>query len=155
MLLKLGDKNVLASNIIRKLGGGKLSIAETDGRLVLCKTLNSNSPGMKLRWKKRVRKMVVTEYNYWLNKLMTELKTSTEKRKQNNIGKHIAQMGLGTSVHMTLNNAMSSVRTITHTDSCIPMLLKTSIRRIKAGLIANTTVMREMYGARWHAYDFA
>ena len=113
-----------------------------------------NTPSKRLRWKHNLKLKQKTEYNSWLNNLQTKLYNDVQTRSQYNLEKHVKNLGTGTSYFMSLKPSRGSIRTITHIQSPMPAKFKIPIRRVKAGHISHTLVLKHMLDQNWHKKDF-
>jgi hypothetical protein len=152
MAVKQGENTTLFKNIMKKLGGGKLTPAERLYKLNLCKTLNSGLAHAKSQWKLRIQKFQRKEYNTWIHDLHLNLCKDVNKRQSQSIQKHVLNLGIGTAYLMSLN--MGSHLTITHVNSKLQASLKLAIRKLKAGMINHLLIMKHMYDGKWHKTDF-
>ena len=152
MAVKQGENTTLFKNIMKKLGGGKLTPAKRLYKLNLCKTLNSGLAHAKSQWKLRIQKFQRKEYNTWIHDLHLNLCKDVNKRQSQSIQKHVLNLGIGTAYPMSLN--MGSHLTITHVNRKLQAILKLAIRKLKAGMINHLLIMKHMYDGKWHKTDF-
>ena len=154
MMTKLGDDNVLATNILRKLGGGKLNAAEKKARISLCTSMNSTKSSIKNRWKNKLRSVSKVMYKDWVNKLRKDCVKEVTARRDQSIELHLKNNGLGTAYLMSLADQSGPIRTITHLSSSVPAKYKMVIRRLKAGMIPHLLVLQHMFDSAWHKRSF-
>jgi hypothetical protein len=148
------DKNILVGHFTRRMGEGNVTARDREKRLQFCKALNTDNLYVRHRWKAKLKEQQKTEYNNWIGALQIELRTDVANRANLNLARHVAGFGLGTAYLLSIKPGSVTQKSLTHMDSKLPAHLKRPIRRLKAGLLAHTSVMANMHSRGWHSKTF-
>lgn len=150
LMKQLGTNSILAVNIMKRLGGGRVSHSDKQLQLRQCNILNSNRPAIKLKWKKQIKLKMAAQYQKWLRDLHNELRQDVIKRADISLTKHVQGLGMGVAYLMSMRPLPLKSHLATHTDVNIATSAKLPIRRLRSGLIPHLLIMKYMRDMRWH-----